>query len=268
MSRSTPQRTVKNPLLWSIALIAIGGVLLLHSLLFLENISLVSLSPLLLVFIGAQVLLKGDFVPSTHTRTFGITRGGIESATLEINASEIDVALRSLPSDLQERLIAGQYASQSRPELLVDGTQAQLKFDRAKTNWFSFADWELGLAQAMPWAITISTSLGQLDIDLADIILETASFYSGVGDARLILPKECLGDPIRVQTTLGNIHLITPLGYRVQVLAKSGRFTHLHIDETRYTLSEDGTWLANNADEDAPLVIIQTQSHFGDVYLA
>lgn len=247
---------------------AIGGLLLLHGLLFLEDFSLVSLSPLLLVFLGAQVLLRGDLVPSTNARTFGITRGNVESATLTMNSGEIDVRLRAFPPEMNERLVIGQYASQARPELALDGTHAYLTFDRAKTSWFTFADWDIGLSPAMPWSLLLSASFGQLDVDLAEVIVQDVRVYAGVGDVRIVAPRECLGDGVQVRTTLGNIQWLTPNGYRVEVYVQEGRFSKAHVDPTRYERLENGAWSALSYDESLPAVKVDLRGQFGDVYLA
>ena len=65
--------------------------------LLLEEFNMLDLWPLLLVIPGVQVLLRGDLVPDDAARPFGITRGSVESATLHINAGEIDVEIGGLP---------------------------------------------------------------------------------------------------------------------------------------------------------------------------
>ncbi len=69
------------------------------------------------------------------------------------------------------RLIAGQFASNTRPALRVVDTHTHLKMDRASTPWLSFADWEMGLARDLPWQILVSTSVGQVNLDLSNLIL-------------------------------------------------------------------------------------------------
>ena len=102
-----------------------------------------------------MILLRGDFVPSDEARSFGITRGSVESAALEISAGEIDVQAYALQRE--GRLIAGQYAANSRPTLDVQETHANLKMDRAATPWLSFADWRVALARDLPWSLFVTT---------------------------------------------------------------------------------------------------------------
>jgi hypothetical protein len=203
-------------------------------------------------------------LPSADNRTFGITRGSVESATLEISSAEIDVQIRALQQE--GRLIAGQYALASRPVMRVGETHTHLKLDRSATPWLSFADWEMGLARDLTWRILVSTSLGQINLNLADIIVQEAIIASGVGDIRFICPAESLG-PVQVTSTLGNIHFITPVNNRVQISVRTGRFFRVHCDERRYREIEPDIYTSLDAQESAPLVEVTISGSFGDVYL-
>ena len=140
--------------------------------------------------------------------------------------------------------------------------------DRAQTSLLSFADWELGLATGMPWSLDCSASLGQMDVDLTNLIVESARFSTGFGDIRLVAPIELLGEPIHVKSIMGNIHIVAPIGYRVQISAPATRFFRVNVDAARYDALDNQTYLAKDAFSDAPLVVIQVQGIFGDAYIA
>jgi len=76
-------------------LVIIGVVLLLNNYLLISGFNIASLWPLLLVIAGVVILLQGDLSDPSSTRTFGITRGTVESAALEVSAGEIDVHVRA-----------------------------------------------------------------------------------------------------------------------------------------------------------------------------
>lgn len=259
-----PTRGARGPWLWPLGLAVIGVILLLNNFLLLGDFNVGNLWPLLLVALGAAVLLRGDFVPSSDARTFGITRGSVESATLEINAAEIDVVIRSLQHE--GRLIAGQYAISSRPALRVSDTHAHLKMDRAGTPWLSFADWELGLAQDLPWQLYVSTSLGQANLNLSGLIVQETSISTGFGDIRLVCPNEALG-AIRLRSALGNIHVVSPIGCAARVHVSGSRLLSVHIDEHRYEQIEPQVYLARDAQAGAPEMEIYISGTFGNVYL-
>jgi hypothetical protein len=258
-------RATRGLLLWSLALMALGVVLLLNNFLLLSGFNAGALWPLLLVVIGGVILLRGDFVPSDEARSFGITRGSVESAALEVSAAEIDVHVYAL--EREGRLIAGQYAASSRPSLDVDRDHANLKMDRAATPWLSFADWRVALARDLPWSVFVSTSLGQAQLDLSGLIVQRAIVATGFGDIRVVCPEEAL-EPLVVRSTLGNIHIIVPPGNRVMVRASGARMFRVHADESRYEVQEDGAFVARNADPMRSLIEIDISGTFGDAYLA
>ncbi len=258
-------RQSQGPWLWPLVLVVVGIILLLNNFLLLGDFDPTLLWPLLLVLAGAQVLLQGDLLPGQHSQTFGITRGSVEAGLVEISAADIDVSVRALRRE--GRLIAGQYAAQSRPQMQVRDTEAHIKMDRAATPWFSLANWELGLARDLPWRLFISTHIGQVIMDLSDVIIQDVVIATGFGDLRFTCPYEALGT-IQLRSALGNIQIVTPPGYQVQIYAREGRMFGVHADPERYQEIEAGVYLARDAAEDAPLVEVSLSGTFGDAYLA
>jgi hypothetical protein len=254
----------RGPWLWPLLLTAVGVVLLLSNFLLLGDFKLANLWPLALVVIGAQILLRGDVAPSWDARTFGITRGSVESGTLEISAGEIDVEVRALQRG--GRLIAGQFAHQARPTLTAIGTHAYVKMDRAATPWLSFADWQIGVARDLPWQVLVSTYLGQVNLDLSNLIVQSAVVATGFGDIRLVCPHEAF-EPLRLRSSLGNIHVLTPPGGNTRVYFTETRLFHVRVDESRYERYE-GAYVSRDVREDAPLVEVYLAGTFGDAYLA
>jgi len=250
---------------WSLALIAVGVALLLNNFRLLSGFNVTALWPLLLVIGGAAILLRGDLLAGVEGRTFGITRGSVGSATLEVSAAEIDVQMRALQRE--GRLIAGQYAANSRPALSVQGTHTYLKMDRAATPWLSFANWEMGLALDLPWQILVSTSLGQVNLDLNGLIIQNALIATGLGDIRLTCPKEAF-EPLYLRSAAGSITVITPPGLPVRINATETTFFRIHADADRYDQPEEGLYVAKGANNPTQPIEIYLSGTFGDAYLA
>ncbi len=255
----------RGPLLWPLALIVVGVLILLHNFLLLGEFNLIALWPLLLVVAGAQILLRGDLLPAGDARTFAITRGSVEAATLEISAGEIDVRIANLQRE--GRLIAGQFASESRPELQVNDTHAHLRLDRAATPWMSFAEWEMGLSPDLPWEVFVSTSLGQAQVDLSNVIVQEALIATGIGEIRLTAPREAF-TPLRLRSSLADIHVATPNGAATQISVTGPRTFRVHADDSRYETIAPGLYRARDAVHGAALVEIEVHGTFGDAYLS
>jgi hypothetical protein len=204
-------------------------------------------------------------VPSDEARSFGITRGSVESAALEISAGAIDVHAYALQRE--GRLIAGQYAANSRPSLDVQDTHANLKMDRSATPWLSFADWRIGLALDLPWSLFVTTHLGQVDADLGGLVVQRAVIATGFGDVRLVCPEEAL-EPIFLRSALGNIHVIVPPGGHVMVRTSGSPLFRVHADENRFEAQGHGIYLAREAETERTMIEIDISGTFGDAYLA
>ncbi len=258
-------RATRGLVVWSLALVALGIILLLNNFLLLSGFNAAALWPLLLVVVGAVILLRGDFVPSDEARSFGITRGSVESAALEINAGGIDVQAYALQRE--SRLIAGQFAADSRPTLDAQNTHANLKMDRAATPWLSFADWRVALARDLPWSLFVTTHLGQVQLDLSDLIIQRAVIATGFGDIRVVCPEEAF-EPLYVRSVLGNIHVIVPPGRNVRVKTSGAALFRIHADESRFEAQEHGVYIARDADTERSLIEIDVSGTFGDAYLA
>lgn len=253
--------------LWlgSIALLALGTVLLLNNFLLLSGFNVATLWPLLLVIVGALILLRGDILPGAEARTFGITRGSVESATLEVSAGEIDIVGR--PLEREGRLIAGQYAFDSRPQLNVQDTHTHLLMDRAATPWLSFANWEVSLARDLPWGLYISTSVGQIDLDLRGLIVQKAVVATGFGDIRLVCPQEAF-EPLVVRSAVGDIRVLTPVGSRTRIHTKGPSLFGIHVDENRYEQHEPGIYVTRDSHPEQSEIEIYLSGSFGDAYLS
>jgi hypothetical protein len=251
--------------LGSLALIALGVVLLLNNFLLLSGFNVSALLPLILVAVGAVILLRGDLLSSSGGRNFGITRGSVESASLTVSAGEIDVQINAL--EREGRLIAGQFATDSRPSLSGDERRADLLMNRAATPWLSFANWSAALASDLPWQVFVSTHLGQVDCDLRGVIVQGAVIATGLGDIRLVCPQEAF-DSIIARSALGTIHVIAPEGCYVRITVSGSRLFRVYSDQTRYRQVEPRVFVTQGGEMSRSPIEVYLSGTFGDAYLA
>jgi hypothetical protein len=258
-------KETRGPVLWPVLLVIFGVLLLLDNFLLLGDFNVAGLLPLLLVVAGAQILLRGDLLPESRTRSFGITRGSVEAGTLEISAGAIDVEVHPLTQP--GRLIAGQFGAESRPRLTSEGSHATLRFYRADTPWYSFGDWQIGIARDLPWQVFASSHVGQLSVNLEGVIVQDVIVASGIGDIHFVCPTELLGT-IQIRSTLGTIHILTPVGVDAQIMTEAGLMCTVHHDATRYQLVEPNVYTSLEADDSTPLIEVRVSGGVGDIYLA
>ncbi len=256
--------TTRPPLILPIALVIVGIVLLLRNYLLIENIDVLRFWPVLLILAGVQVLMRGDLGFTWQSQTFGITRGNVQSATLEVGSGELDVKVRALRRE--GRLIAGQYTARSRPTLSVRSTHARLSMQRGQTWLLSLADWEIGLARDLPWNLLISSYLGDLDVDLRNLNIEQVHAASGFGDVRLTTSDVSPGS-VYCRSTFGSVALTIPPDTQAVIRVQAGVFARVQIDEARFLMLEPGVYATLGYENSEPPLNAQVASTFGNIRL-
>ena len=230
--------TRRMPLLWALVVMAGGVALLLDNFLLVE-LDLAPYWPALLVLAGLLILLRGDIALSWGAHTFGITRGSVESAAIEIESGEIDVQLQALRKS--GRLVAGQYTARSRPGLAVRNNRARLTLHRGQTWWLSLADWDVGLAHDLPWEVLMSSYLGRLEADLRGMEIERAYIASGLGEVILACPARCRG-ALATRSNFGDVRVSVPARSSAVVRVQTGTFGRVRANAERYAEIAPGVY--------------------------
>lgn len=256
------------PWVWPLLLIVGGTALLLENFLLLD-LNLAPYWPVLLIAAGAQLALRGDIGPSWQAHTFGITRGNVSSAALEVESGELDVLLHSLHKP--GRLIAGQYTARSRPDLRVRHNHALLRMQRGQSWWLSLADWDVGLATDLPWDVLLSGYLGHMEADLHDLPIERAMIASGFGNVSVVCPREA-GDVVFARSTFGDVHLSVPARSLALVRVHVGPLGRVRANRQAFRQVGQGIYVTTalaEAPEDVEATLyVVAGTTFGTVYIA
>jgi hypothetical protein len=258
------KRVQRAPIFFPIVLMLVGLVILLNNFMLIEA-DIVGLWPVILILIGIGVLWRGDLAPSWEAHTFGITRGSVESASLEISSAEIDVRLKSLGR--AGRLIAGQYTARSRPYLSVRNNHASLVMHRGNTWLFSLADWELGIAQDIPWGLLLTTHLGTIQADLRGLNLTKAHIATGIGDIRVTSPEQATG-PLYVRSAFGDIYFTVPHSTPVLLNVQASPLCKVVISGG-FQADNTGKYYVSPAYQpESPALEVILAATFGNIYLS
>lgn len=242
-------------------LLVVLGVLILLSNYAVIDTDVIAFWPILLIGLGIMILWRGDLAPGWQAHTFGITRGSVETGAVEINSAEIDVRLKALKRS--GRLIAGQYTANSRPRLSVRNNHAALVMRRGNTWPFSLADWDLELAQDLPWTLLMSSHLGELNADLRGLVLNQVHIASGIGDIHVICPDQPAG-PLYIRSAFGDIHMTIPPHIPAKITVQASPFcTITGAGQFRLQEQKVYTTAAYRAGETALDVIINAT--FGNI---
>jgi hypothetical protein len=251
------------PFIWPLILVVAGVLLLLNNFMLIP-LNVLEFWPIVLILVGLQLLWRGDLAPSWQAQTFGITRGSVTAGALEISSGEIDVRLQA--ARRPDRLIMGQYTARSRPSLTVRNNRAQLTMRRGNTWLFSFADWEVNVAQNLPWSLLISAHIGQLDVDLRGLQIAQAYVASGIGDIRLVCPVQP-GGPLFARSTLGDVRLAVPEGIPALIRVKTSPFCRVLRHSRRFLEQPDQLIVTDTYSPEAPALDITVSSTFGNIHL-
>lgn len=257
-------RSTRAPLLIPILLVGVGIVLLLNNFLLLDNVNILQFAPALLILAGIQLLLRGDIGISWQVQPFGITRGSVQSASLETSSGEIDVKVRALRRE--GRLIAGQYAARSRPALDVRNNHAYLSMQRGQTWPFSQGDWEIGLARDVPWTLLISTHLGEVDVDFRGLQVREANLGTGFGDISMMV-NEFIASGVRARSTFGSITVSVAPEVQIIVRLEDRPMSRVHIDATKYLMIRPGLYATLNYERAEAPVTVDVATTFGTIRL-
>lgn len=253
----------QTPFLWPLLFVVVGILLLLNNFM-LISLNVLEFWPIVLIFIGLQLLWRGDLAPSWQAQTFGITRGTVETGALEVSSGEIDVKLQALQRP--GRLITGQYTARSRPNLMVRNNRAFLSMRRGNTWLFSLADWEINLSKDLPWAVLVSTHLGQVDIDLRGLTINRAYVATGIGNVRLVCPQLSNG-PVVTRSTFGDIRLGIPEHVPAIIRLKISPLCRVIRHSRQFLEQPDHAIVTDTYSPDAPALEVLVSSTFGNIHL-
>ncbi len=258
-------RSQRSPFLIPLVVLIIGGILLLNNF-FLIDADITRFWPVMLILLGMQILIRGDLAPSWQAQTFGITRGSVESASLEINSAEIDVRLKGLKR--VGRLISGQYTARSRPRLSVRNNHATLAMQRSDTWLFSLADWDVALAQDIPWKILMSAHLGELQADLRGLQIERAHIATGIGNIKVICPDREVGT-LYIRSTFGEVQVTVPPDVPAIVRTDVSPFSKVIVAGNALKADSTGKFYATPTYRaDQPAIQLTVAATFGNILLA
>ncbi len=250
--------------LWSLVLVAVGVLLLLHNYLLLE-LDVLQFWPLLLIVLGAQAIIKGDLGFSWAGKSFGITRGSVEAGTICASSGELDMRIRALQRE--GHLIAGQYTARSRPDLRADDDRATLTMLRGKTWLFSLADWDFALAGDLPWDLLLSAYLGEIEVDMRGLVIDRARIATGFGDIRLVGPDNP-ASRIEARSTFGDIHLTVPDNMEAAVRLQGGPLFGVRLEGKRWRQRDRNHYVTPGYDTAIEPLEFVIGGTFGDLILS
>lgn len=232
--------------LWAVGFIALGAVLLIYNLRvwpvgWVAN--LLSWWPVLLIGLGLLTFWFGLPAQGFQLPTFSIDRGDYTSAHLLINAGTADVKINSFAGASQ--LMVGQFPAYAGPRVKAVGAQARVNLDRHFAALFLSGVWNATLVKGLPWSLTLTSWLGDFDLNLRDVTIAALRLESIFGQVNLILPSVGQG-ALDIRLLSGDLNLTIPDGLAVKLILNTGWLARAELNAQRFIRVGPGEWVTPN----------------------
>jgi hypothetical protein len=240
----TRQRLVY--VLWAVTFIGLGVMVLLYNLRFWPSglvASLLNYWPVLLILLGLLTLWAGLPAQGFTLPTFSIDRSELTSAHLLINAGAADVKLAAFAGTSQ--LMVGQFPAYAGPHVKVKDSQARVELDQRFAALFLTGGWNAALVKGLPWTMSLSSWLGDFDVNLRDLTVTALRLQSALGHADVTLPALGQGE-LDVRLLTGNLTLRIPDGMAVKLILNTGWLARVAPDSHRFIRVGPGEWVTPN----------------------
>ncbi len=260
---------------WPVALIVFGVLLLLDNLGILPGSAWNWLWPLLLIWIGASILLRGQGRgggTSLETSEDSLPLDGATEArlTLRHGAGRLDVHAGDTPALLYK----GQFAGGVVRDVQRSGPRLDVTLrpqDRDWTEWMwpgnwggrEGLTWSLGLSRDVPVALTLETGASETRLDLTDLRVTDLTIKTGASATEATLPAAGGHMRARVESGAASVKLHVPQGVAARIRGQVG-VGALNVDEARFP-RRGGGFESDGFETAANRVDLEVQSGVGEV---
>ena len=245
------QRLRRRYRLAALGLVALGLLLLASNLGLLAAPvarALAVAGPLLLLALGLWLAVRGRAGGVDALPSFSVPRGSHAGATLRVSSGNADVRVGHFAGASQ--LAVGAFPAPDGPLLTtIDGqpesnpaTRAELVLGTRQAWPWLPGLWQASLAKGLPWRFDLESSLGDFELDLRDLTVESLRLRSSLGNVALTLPAA--GQPeLDLALTTGNLHLRLPDGMDVKLSVRAGTLANVHCQSRRCVEVAPGEWV-------------------------
>lgn len=233
-SRSTPRPVTWRPVL-ALALIVVGLASLAVNLGLIGPDArrlLAAMWAAGVIVIGLGLLWLGDQVWRQETAPFSVPRGQAEGAELLVSAGTADLQIGSTSEP--GPLATGELPSPKRPKVAANDQHTTVRLEPL---WglpsLSRARWSVALATDLAWQMSVSSSTGNLDLDLRALLPAGVRVRSLFGDVVLNLPAAG-GSELDIRLVFGDLTIDVPEDVGVKVVLRTGALADVERDERRF----------------------------------
>ena len=254
-----------NLLIWAIALIVIGLLLVFRNLGWLSF----SVWPLFIIALGIVVLVKslqsaGEGGPVAEVREYEYPLGGVESAVVSLENGLGDLRVGGPHGD--DILIVGEFDTNACPYAKMQNGAARIYLPRWGEGfrfWQMFGNRRIWLTSRIPLSLRLSHWLGDIRADLESLQIHSLRISHGLGDVKITFPRQGKTQAI-INVLGGDTTLYLPQGIAARVNAPPMILGTLKIDRNAFKYRE-GAYVTDDYEAAENRVNIRLGSHLGDI---
>jgi hypothetical protein len=235
LASQSPAKAASGRRPFALALIVVGVASLAANLgLFRADAHrlLAAIWPAGVIVIGLGVIWLGDQMWRSEAAPFSLARGQAEAGALWVSAgtADFEIGATSEPANLA----TGSLPLPKRPKVAVHEQHTTVRLEPL---WglpsLSRSPWCAALASDLPWQIGVSSSTGNLDLDLRELLPAGVRVRSLFGDVELKLPAAG-GTDVDIRLVFGDLTIDVPDDLGVKVVLRTGALADVERDERRF----------------------------------
>lgn len=232
----------RNSVFWGVALVVLGGLLLLKSLgIITWNVWFI-FWPALLILAGVWLLLGISGRNQDHqTDQLTIPLQSAQEAVVEINhgAGVLKIGAGANPANLME----GSFAGGVEHRIDYSSQWASLNLNIPSGQIFGFPDmvggegyrWDLSFNDRIPLDLSLHTGAGENRVDLKSLLVRKLILETGASSSNIVLPTRAGSTQVEVRAGVASVVLRVPQGVAGRIHMKSG-LVGFKIDSSRFPI--------------------------------
>ena len=234
----------RGNLFWGFILIVVGGLFLLQTLGWLENVNIWGLIwPLFLICLGVWIVLGRFFVRSAETEHATIPLQGATHArvVLKHGAGRLNIHAGASVSDLAE----GDFSGGLDLRIRRDGDLLDATLSMPSQSFPIFwgpvgysLDWTIGFNREIPFSLELKMGAAEARVDLTDLKVTDVRLQTGASATDLKLPTHAGFTRLRVESGAASVNVHIPQGVAARIRARGG-LAAISVDSNRFPRSGD-----------------------------
>jgi hypothetical protein len=255
----------RDNIFWGGVLILLGGLFLLQRMNVISNVG-PYLWPLALILVGGWLILS-VYLPGSRAYgdTFSFPLGEAKSVKYKFSHGAGQIEIRG-GAAMGQAIVGSSAVGMNKSSHLI-GDRLDVKVE-AGASFVPFIGpsegiWRFQLAREIPVIINVETGASQLDMDLQDVRATHISLKTGASNTNLTMPARG-ASLLDVEAGAASINIRVPEASAARIRVKEG-VTALNVDTDRFPQLDSGLYQSMNFDTATDRAEINIEAGLGSI---